>query len=127
MLFANVAHQVVDHLVQLENLTEEKHIFVHQINVMELVQKKYLLKKQVSNLADEQKKTCFIQEMQSTTPIPATFSSTQTTVTTTTITTTIQSSFSCYECLGLNEQQCTTTTLNCPTCMVYRNDNDPGM
>jgi carbohydrate-binding DOMON domain-containing protein len=121
-LFANVAHQVVDHLVQSENLTEEKHIFVHQINVMELVQKKYLLKKQVSNLADEQKKTCFIQEIQSTTTISATLSSTQTTVSTT-----IQSSFACYECLGLNEQQCTTTTLNCPMCMVYRNDNDPGM
>jgi hypothetical protein len=38
-----------------------------------------------------------------------------------------QNSFSCYDCSELNEQQCTTTTSNCPMCMVYRNDNDPSV
>ncbi|CAF0885287.1 unnamed protein product [Adineta steineri] len=52
-------------------------------------------------------------------------SSTVTTTLTTTVTTTSKTSFSCYECSGLNEQPCTTTAPNCPMCMVSRNDDDP--
>jgi hypothetical protein len=61
-----------------------------------------------------------------TTAVTGTTTTTTTTTSTTTAPTTVQTSFSCYECSGLNEQQCTTTTSNCPTCMIYRNDNDPG-
>ncbi len=51
MLSDNVVnlHQIVDLQVLLETIIVEQHIFVHQIYVMELVQKKYFLVKRVSD------------------------------------------------------------------------------
>ncbi len=126
MLSDDVVHQVVEHQVLSETMKVELHILVHQIYVMKLVQKKYLLVKQVSDLTEEQNKKCLIQELESTmTTLPAT--SMTTTATSTTTTTTVQTSFQCYDCSGSNEQQCTTTSSNCPMCTIYRSDNDPSM
>ncbi len=52
---------------------------------------------------------------------------TSTTTVSSTTTQTQQTSFQCYDCSGSNEQQCTTTTSNCPMCTIYRSDNDPSM
>jgi hypothetical protein len=49
MLFDDVVHRVVDHLVQLENMMDEKRIFVHQMNVTAMVQKKNSLVKGVND------------------------------------------------------------------------------
>lgn len=124
MFFDVVVHQVVENQVVLEIMMVEQHIFVHQIYVMESVQKMHLLMEQVNHFIDRYKYNYV--KLLVTTPTAVSSTRTATTVTTTR-TTTAQTSFSCYECSASNEQPCTATMSNCPMCMVYRSDSDPSI
>ncbi len=53
MSFEVVVIPDVVHQILLETIMVAQHIFVHQIDVMGLVQKMYLLMQQVSDLIDE--------------------------------------------------------------------------
>lgn len=38
----------------------------------------------------------------------------------------VRTSFSCYECGQSGQGKCSNMMINCPMCMIFRNDNDPS-
>lgn len=135
MSFDDAVNLVVASLERFLNTKVDKRMLVPKTYVMALVQNRdYLVIKQVSD--HQLKRTIRILNSVTTTTRMTTTSTT--TVTTTTVTTTVttttaatttpmKTSFSCYECGSSNSQGCNNSVMmNCPMCMISRNDQDPS-